>query len=172
MQRLDKIVINRLQRRDQSQLAGETFFANIAMVKFYQGGGGLSLQIWGVCNLMGALESICVVGTQELEQKAACLSFVIQHKRHFIFSSSSFSHARCCFRPWCRRPSLWPCSTWLRASISSPSQLFMFTVVEGGITLVMIFPLSLFLDILQEGENENCRLWMWDYVRNLVNNRI
>ena len=54
MQRLDKIVINRLQRRDQSQLAGETFFANIAsianianiaMVKFYQGGGGLSLQI-------------------------------------------------------------------------------------------------------------------------------
>ena len=25
MQRLDKIVINRLQRRDQSQLAGKTF---------------------------------------------------------------------------------------------------------------------------------------------------
>ena len=60
MQRWDKIV---MQRRDQTQLAGKTFFvANIAsiamiviiaMVKSYQGGGGLSLQIWRGLQLNG-----------------------------------------------------------------------------------------------------------------------
>ena len=41
----------------------------------------------------------CLEGTQELEQKPACLSFVIQHVT-LSSSSQSLRHASCCFRPW------------------------------------------------------------------------
>ena len=44
----------------------------------------------------------CLEGTQELEQKPACLSFVIQHVTLSSSSSPlpSSRHASCCFRPW------------------------------------------------------------------------
>ena len=53
--------------------------------------------------LYGPAETRCLVGTQELEQKPACLSFVIQHVT-LSSSSPSLRHASCCFRPWCGPP--------------------------------------------------------------------